>query len=86
MALRFTETGDLAKSVETAAMRIAGHVIEFFELSKDSEIDVGAEGTFQIGQRCDFVVEQQLPQRIWREGERSHNVIVAIEGAVQSRL
>jgi len=30
-------------------MRIAGHVIEFFELSKDSEIDVGAEGTFQIG-------------------------------------
>lgn len=54
------ETGDLAKSVETAVMRIAGHVIEFFELSEDSEIDVGAEGTFQIGQRCDFVVEQQL--------------------------
>jgi hypothetical protein len=25
-------------------MRIAGHVIEFFELSEDSEIDVGAEG------------------------------------------
>ena len=49
------ETGDLAKSVETAAMRIARQVIEFFELSEDSEIDVGAEDTFQIGQRCDFV-------------------------------
>ena len=63
-------------------MRIAGQVIEFFELSEDSEIDVGAEGTFQIGKRCDFVVEQQLPQRIRREGERSHNVIVATEHSI----
>ena len=74
-----SETGDLAKSVETTAMRVAGQVVEFFELSEDGEVDVRAEGTFQIGKCCDFVVEQQLSQRIRREGERSDNVIVATE-------
>jgi hypothetical protein len=72
----------LVSAPEAAAMRIDGHVIEFFELSEDSEVDVGAEGTFQIGQRCDFVVAQQRPQRIRRECERSHNVIVATEPSV----
>jgi hypothetical protein len=74
-----TETGDLAKSVETAAMRVAGQVVEFFELSENGEVDVRAEGTFQIGEGCDFVMEQQLSHRIGREDERSHNVIVATE-------
>ena len=60
--------GDLAKSVETAAMRVPGQVIEFFELSENGEVDVGAEGAFQIGKSCDFVVEEQLSQRIRREG------------------
>jgi len=60
-------------------MRVAGQVVEFFELSKDREVDVRAEGTLEIGQCCDFVVEQQLSQGIRREGERSHNVIVATE-------
>jgi hypothetical protein len=44
-----TETGDLAKSVETAAMRVAGQVVETFELSKNGEVNVRAERTFQIG-------------------------------------
>ena len=60
-------------------MRIAGEVVEFFEFSENGEVDVRAEGTFQIGKRCDFVVEQQLSQGIRREGERSHNVIVATD-------
>ena len=80
------ETGDLAKSVETAAMRVAGQVVEFFKLSENGEVDVRTEGTFQIRKRRDFVVEQQLSQGIRREGERSHNVIVATERAVQSTL
>ena len=54
------ETGDLAKGVEAAAMRIAGQVAEFSELSENGEVDVCAEGAFQIRKRCDFVVEQQL--------------------------
>jgi len=78
--------GDLAKSVETAAMRVAGQVVELFELSENGDVDVRAEGPFEIGKRCDFVVEQQLSQRIGREGERSHNVIVAIHKSIQSTL
>src|ERR1051326_9158650 len=80
------ETGDFAKRVETAAMRIAGQVVELFELSEDGEIDVRAEGPFEIRKYCDFVVEQQLSQRIGREGERSHNVIVATQTALHSTL
>ena len=49
--------------VETAAARIAGQVVELFELSKNGEVDIRAEGTFEIGKRCDFVVEQQLSQK-----------------------
>ena len=50
-----SEAGDLAKRVETAAMRVAGQVVEFFELSKSGEVNVRAERTFQIGKGCDFV-------------------------------
>jgi hypothetical protein len=44
-----SETGDLAKSVETAAMRVAGQGVEFFEFSENGEVDVRTEGAFQIG-------------------------------------
>src|SRR5258708_39260489 len=81
-----SETGDLAKRIETAAMRVAGQVVEFLELSEDSKVNVCAKGPFQIGKGCDFVAKQQLSQGIRREGERSHNVIVAIGEAFQSRL
>ena len=55
-----SETDDLAKSVETAAMRVAGQVVEFFELSEDGEVDFGAEGPFQIGKGCDSVVSSSF--------------------------
>ena len=44
-----SETGDLAKSIEPAALRVAGQVVEFFEFSENGEVDVRAEGAFQIG-------------------------------------
>src|SRR5208282_3343649 len=81
-----SETGDLTKGVKTAAMRVAGQVVKIFELSENGKVDVRAQGTFQIGQRCDIVAAQQLPQRIRREGERSHNVIVSTERTSQSTL
>ena len=80
------EASDPAKRVETAAVRVAGQVVKFFELSENGEVNVRPEGTFQIGKRCDLVAEQQLSQGIRREGERSHNVIVATKRTVQSRL
>ncbi len=58
-----SEMGDLTKRVETATMRVAGQVVELFELSKNGKVDIRAEGTFQVGKCCDFVVEQQLSQR-----------------------
>jgi hypothetical protein len=67
-------------------MRVAGQVVEFFELSENREVNVRAQGTFQVGKGCDFVAQQQLSQGIRREGKRSHNVIVATERAFQSRL
>jgi len=45
-------------------MRVAGQVVEFFELSEHGEVDVRAEGAFQIGKRCDLVVKEQLSQGI----------------------
>ena len=81
-----SETGDLAKSVETTAMRVAGQVVELFKLAENGEVDVRAKGTFQIGQSCDLVVKEQFSQRIGGESERSHNVIVATEAAPQSTL
>ena len=59
-------------------MRVAGEVVQFLELSEHGEVDIRAQGAFQIGECCDLVLEQQLSQAIRREGKRSHNVIVAI--------
>src|SRR5215471_1145643 len=74
-----SETGDLTKGVKTAAMRIAGQIVKLFELSENGNVDARAESSFQIRKGCDLVVEQQLSQRIRRETERSHNVIVSTE-------
>ena len=67
------ETGDLAKSVETAAMRVAGQVVEFFELSENGEVDVRAEGTFQIGEGCDFVRSSSFRSE---SGEKARGLIM----------
>src|SRR6266851_2749526 len=69
--------GDLTKGVETAAMRVTGQVVELLELSENGKVDVRAEGAFQFGEHGDLVAEQQLSQRIGREREWSHNVIVS---------
>src|SRR5439155_2885238 len=81
-----SETRNFAESVETAAMRVAGQVVELFEFPENSEVDVRAEGKFQVGKRSDSVAEQQFSQGIGRESERSHNVIVATEATFQSKL
>jgi len=79
------QNGRSQKRVETAAMGVAGHVVELLELSENGKIDIRAEGARQVGERCDFVSERQLPQRIGRERERSHNVIVSTGLRLQSR-
>jgi hypothetical protein len=70
------EVGGFSKSVVTAAMSIAGKVVEEFEFAKDGEIGSGAEGLLQFGERRDFMAQQVLAEDLGIERERSHNVIV----------
>jgi hypothetical protein len=43
------EAGNFAEGIVAAAMRIAGQVIEEFELAKDGEVGRGADGIFEFG-------------------------------------
>src|SRR5215472_2070826 len=49
------ETGDLPQGIESAAMRVAGQVIEGFEFPEDGEVDGGAEGLLEFIEGGDFV-------------------------------
>ena len=55
-------------------MGIAGEVIQEFELSKDSEVGVGAESSFEFGQSSDFVPQEMFAESLWVEREWTHNV------------
>lgn len=52
------ETGDFTQGIESAAMGVAGQVIERFEFAEDGDIDGGAEGVFQFIEGGDFVTQQ----------------------------
>ena len=49
------EADRFAESVVTAAMGIAGQVIQELEFAKDGEVGAGAESVFEFGQDGDFV-------------------------------
>jgi hypothetical protein len=80
------EAGGFAEGIVTAAMRIAGEVIQEFELSKDGKVGAGAESGFEFWQSSDFVAEEMLPESLGFEGEWAHNVIVPTGGAFHSEL
>src|SRR5437879_12961874 len=69
------EMGDLTKGVETAAMKVAGQVVELFELSENGKVDIRAEGTFQVWKCCDIAVDQQRTHRIRQKREKPINRI-----------
>ena len=70
------EAGGFAEGIVTAAMGIAGKVIQELELSKDGEVGAGAESGFEFGQSSDFVAQEMLAESLGVEGEWAHNVIV----------
>ena len=80
------EAGGFAEGIVTAAMGLAGKVIQEFELSKDGEVSAGAEGSFEFGQSSDFVAQEMLAESLGIEGERAHNVIVPTRRAFLSEL
>jgi len=49
------EKGDLTQRVVSAAMGIAGEVIQRFEFTEDGDVNRSAEGLFQFVQSGDFV-------------------------------
>ena len=67
---------DFAQSIVSAAMGVAGEVIQGYELAEDGDIDRGAEGLLQFAERGDLVAQQKRAQFIGVEGEGPHNVIV----------
>ena len=72
------EAGDFTQGIVSAAMGVAGEVIQRLEFAEDRDIDGGAEGLFQFVEGGDLVAQQQRAQFIGAEGERSHNVIVPV--------
>jgi hypothetical protein len=70
------ETSRFAEGVITAAMSIAGQVIQKLEFAKDSEVGTGAESGFKLGQRGDFVTQEVLAEGLGVEREWTHNDIV----------
>src|SRR3989304_1939572 len=67
---------DFAQSIVSAAMGIAGEVIERFELAEDGDVDGVAEGLLHFVEGGDLVAQQKRAQCIGVVGEGSHNVIV----------
>jgi len=80
------EAGGFAEGIVTAAMGIAGEVIQELKLSKDGEVGAGAESRFEFGQSSDFVAQEMLAESLGVEGAWAHNVIVPIEMLDESEL
>src|ERR1700730_18563066 len=72
------ETGDFTQGIVSAAMGIAGEVIQRLEFAEDRNIDRGAEGLFQLVESGGLAAQKQRTQLTGAEGERPHNVIVPI--------
>lgn len=62
-----SETSNLTKGIETAAMRVTRQIVEFPEFPEHGEIDIATEGTLQVGERRNFVAKQQLLRRASEE-------------------
>src|ERR1017187_3325667 len=72
------KAGDFAERIVSAAMGIAGEVIERFELAEDGDVDGVAKGLLHLVEGGDLGPEPQHAQCIGAVGEESHNVIVPI--------
>src|ERR1700686_520982 len=72
------ETDDLTQGIVSAAMRVAGEVIQRLEFAEDRDVDRGAQSLFQFVERGGLASREQTAQFIGAEGEGPHNVIVPV--------
>ena len=70
------KTGDFAQSIVSAAVGVAGEIIQQLKFTEDGDVDRRAQSLFQFIQSGDLVAQQKRAQFIGAEGEGSHNVIV----------
>jgi hypothetical protein len=75
------KAGDVGKSVEAPAMRIAGEIADSLELAEHGESCIGAQHPFEFREVSDFVCAQVLAEGRRVEGGGAHNVIVPTQGS-----
>ena len=80
------ELSDLAQRVIAAAMRVTGKVVQFAQLSEDSDVDGAAQCILKLHQISNLVAHQKLTDSGGGECRLSHNVIVPTESASLSEL
>jgi hypothetical protein len=68
--------GDRPQRVVPATMRVAGEIVERFQLAEDRDIDGGAERLLQLGERGDSLPVQVSAEDVCVEGDGAHNVRV----------
>src|SRR5450759_4786642 len=73
---KVVKPGDFTQRIVSAAMGVAGQVIERFELAEDGDVDGVAEGLLHFVEGGDLIAQQKRAQCIGAVGEGSHNVIV----------
>src|SRR5664279_4592486 len=73
---KVVKPGDFTQRIVSAAMGVAGEVIEQFELAEDGDVDGVAEGLLHFVEGSDLVAQQERAQCIGAVGEGPHNVIV----------
>ena len=77
------EAGDFGQRIEASTVRIAGEIVEGFQLPEHGERGIGAERPFQCGQISDLVAAQVLAEDGGIESGGAHNVIVPTGGSFQ---
>ena len=58
------EADDFAEGVVTAAMRVAGEVVQRLELAEDGDSEVGSENALQLRQGGDLVAAQVFSEGV----------------------
>jgi hypothetical protein len=80
------EVSEFAERIVSAAMRVAGKVIQLPQLPEHGDVDRCAESLLEFEKIRDLAAYEELADSAGRESGWSHNVIVPTESASSSEL
>jgi hypothetical protein len=66
------EARNCRQRVVTAAVAVAGEIVEQFKLAEDGEVGAGAESALKLGEGGDLVAPEEAAQGVRVESSRSH--------------